>query len=232
MNKWGSHMAQTEINSLFTAGGIPATDIGTITPGYPSVRVWEIDGTTQTLIIGAPIGSGQPSDGIMTEITVGSPANSDGFYTFLFTDIIGYDETKKYLIRTDGGPSLAATDRYQVGEIEPLVDEITNAVWDEPLAPDHQQTGSAGLTLSQIKADTTQLFLDLNNINDLVNLLLKYDTNRTKIDDVANTLTVYDDDCTTVLRVFQLLDQNGTPSTDSVCERKPITATDGKPVCL
>jgi len=59
------------------------------------------------------------------------------------------------------------------------------------------------------------------------------DTNRTKIDDVAKTLTVYDDDCTTVLRVFQLLDQNGNPSTDSVCERKPTSTGpgDNKPVC-
>lgn len=224
-------MAQTEINSLFTNGGLPATDIGTITPGYPSVRVWEVDGTTQTLIIGSPSGTGQITDGIMLEIVTGSPATSDGFYTFLFTDIVGYDGAKKYLIRTDGGPSLAVADRYQVGEIEPLVDEMANAVWDEQLAPDHQQIGSAGLTLSQIKADTTQLFLDLANVSDLVNLLLKYDTNRTKIDDVANTLTVYDDDCTTVLRVFQLLDQTGTPSTDSVCERKPVSASDGKPVC-
>lgn len=219
-------MAQTEINSLFTSGGLPATDIGIITPGYPSVRIWEVTGAIQTLIIGSPSGSGQNIDGIMAEIATGSPAIKDGFYTFLFTNLIGYDQTKKYLIRADGGPSLPNADRYQTAAIEPNV-------WDDQLAPDHQITGSTGLALSQIKADTTQLFLDVSAVDDIVTLLLKYDTNRTKIDDIAKTLTIYDDDCTTVLRVFQLLDQNGNPSTDSVCERKP-TATgpgDNKPVC-
>lgn len=225
-------MAQIEINSLFTNNGIPATDIGTLTPGYPSIRIWEINGNISTLIVGAPSGIGQNTDGVMIEVTDnGSPATKDGFYSFLFTDIIGYDPTKKYLIRTDGGPSLPNNERYQTAEIDPIEETIINGVWDEQLAPDHQIVGSAGLTLSQIKADTTQLFLDIAAVNDLVNLLLKYDTNRTKIDEVNKTLTVYDDDCTTVLRVFQLLDQTGTPSITSVCERKPITANDGKPVC-
>jgi len=217
-------MAQSEINSLFTNGGLPATNIGTITPGFPTVRVWEVDGNTQTLIIGANAGVGQPTDGIMTEITTGSPANSDGFYTFLFSDIIGYNQNKKYLIRTDGGPSLTTVDRYQTGEIEP-------SVLDEILVPDHQIPGSAGETLSDIKSDTGNLLINIADVDVLVKLLIKYETGRTKIDEVANTLTIYDTDCVTPLRVFQLLDQNGVPSTDSVCERKPISGTDGVPVC-
>lgn len=221
-------MAQIEINSLFTNAGIPATGI---TGGYPSVRIWEVNGAVQTLIVGTPSGSGQNTDGIMTEITTSSPSTSDGFYTFLFTDLIGYDATKKYLIRSDGGPTLPNTDRYQSASIDPIEETIINGVWDENLAPDHQLAGSAGLTLSQIKADTTQLFLDVAAVQNIVNLILKYDTNRTKIDDINKTLTVYDDDCSTVLRVFNLLDQNGNPSTDSVCERKPVVANDGKPVC-
>lgn len=221
-------MAQIEINSLFTNSGIPAAGLG---GGYPSVRIWEVNGNVQTLIIGTPSGSGQNTDGIMSEITVSSPASGDGFYTFLFTDLIGYDATKKYLIRSDGGPTLPDTDRYQTASIDPIEETIINGVWDEPLAPDHQIVGSAGLTLSQIKADTTLLFLDVAAVQNIVDLILKYDTNRTKIDDVNKTLTVYDDDCTTVLRVFNLLDQFGNPSTDSVCERKPVSATDGKPVC-
>lgn len=212
-------MSQTEINSLFTAGGIPASGL------VPTVRIWEVDGTLQTLIVGSPSGTGQNTDGIMSEIETGSPVVQDGFYTFLFTNLIGYDQTKKYLIRTDGGASLPDADRYQVAEIVP------NTL-DNQLTPNHIIPGSAGYTLSQIKADTTQLFLDIAAIDDLVTLLLKFDTNRTKIDETAKTLTVYDDDCLTVLRVFQLLDQGGAPSTTSVCERKPIAGgTDGKAVC-
>jgi len=220
-------MAQIEINSLFANSGVPATNIAAATPGYPTVRIWEVNGAVQTLIVGSPTGTGQSTDGIMTEIDDGgSPETKDGFYTFLFTDTIGYDSTKKYLIRSYGGTSLPAADRYQTAEINP----IEEAIWDVDRTG-HLGTNTTGLALSQIKADTTQLFLDVAAVNTLVSLLLKYDTNRTKIDDTAKTLTVYDNDCTTVLRVFQLLDQYGTPSTDSVCERKPITASDGKPVC-
>lgn len=225
-------MTQIEINSLFTNGGIPATGIGSGSPsGFPSVRIWEVSGNVQTLIIGAPAGIGQNTDGIMAEIITNSPATGDGFYTFLFTDLIGYDATKKYLIRSDGGPTLPDGDRYQTASIDPIEENIIRGVWDEQLTPDHQIVGSAGLTLSQIKADTTQLFLDVASVKSIVDIILKYDTNRTKINDVNKTLTVYDDDCTTVLRVFNLLDQNGNPSTDSVCERKPVVANDGKPVC-
>jgi len=219
-------MAQIEVNSLFTNNGVPQTGL------TPTVRIWEVNGAVQTLIVGSPSGSGQNVDGAMSEIIdSGSPAIGDGFYTFLFTDLIGYDPTKKYLIRTDGGAILPSTERYQTGSIDPIENNIINGVWDEELSPTHLNPGSAGLIVSQIKADTTNLFLDIAAVNDLVTLLLKYDTNRTKIDDAAKTLTVYDDDCTTILRVFSLLDQNGTPSTNSVCERKPIASSDGKPVC-
>ncbi len=219
-------MAEIEINSLFTNAGVPTSGLS------PTIRIWEVTGATQALIVGTPSGSGQNTDGLMTEIlTAGSPGTGDGFYTFLFTDLIGYDPLKKYLIRTDGSAALQSTDRYQTGAIDPIEETIINGVWDEQISPDHLGVGSAGLILSEIKADTTSLFLNIDDVNTLVTTLLKYDTNRTKIDSVANTLTVYDDDCTTILRVFSLLDQTGTPSTDSVCERKPIASTDGKPVC-
>jgi len=219
-------MAQIEINSLFTENGLPKTGLS------PTVRIWLVEGAVQTLIVGTPVGTGQNTDGMMSEIFDNDlPPQSDGFYTFLFTDTIGYDPTKKYLIRTDGSAALSDTDRYQSGSIDPIEETIINGVWDEEISPDHLGVGSAGLIISQIKADTTSLFLDIGAVNDLVTLLLKYDTNRTKVDDAAKTLTVYDDDCVTILRVFSLLDQNGVPSTDSVCERKPVAATDGQGVC-
>lgn len=225
-------MAQIEINSFFTRLGVPATDIDDLNPhpdgkNYPRVRIWEISGSTQNLVIGDPVGSGQVTDGIMTPVT---DTAEDGFYTFLFTDLLGYDPTKKFLIRADGGPSLPDTERYQVSNIDPTESTIIKGVWDENIL-NHLSTNSAGLTLSQVKATTDTLYVSVNAIYDLVNIVLKYETNRTKVDTTNNILIVYDNDCVTELRRFQLLDHNGNPNSSEVCERKPISATDGKPVC-
>jgi len=103
-------------------------------------------------------------------------------------------------------------------------------VWDESVT-DHLSAGSTGLMLSQTKANTDQLFLDVAAVQSIVDLILKYDTNRTKIDTVNNEMIIYDDDCTTVLRRFKLLDSSGVPSTYELCERKPIAASDGHSVC-
>ncbi len=219
-------MAQTEINSFFSNAGVPAINIGTSTPGYPTIRIWEVNGAVQTLIVGEPNGTGQITDGIMLEIVgTGSPAPQDGFYTFDFTPALGYDQTRNYVIRADGGPSLPNTDRYQTAKIEP-------SLLDEVLAPDHLITGSLGEITSMIKADTTQLFLDVQSVEDIVSLVLQFETGRTRIDPGANTLTIYEADCVTPLRVFNLLDQSGTPSVADVCERRPVAGgSDGQPVC-
>jgi len=61
----------------------------------------------------------------------------------------------------------------------------------------------------------------LANINSLVSLLLKYERNRTRVDKNAFTLTVYDDDGTTPLKVFNLRDFTNSPSYTEVAERMP-----------
>lgn len=228
-------MAQIEINSFFTKGGIPATDIDDKNPiggrNYPLVRIWEVAGSAYNLVVGDTIGSGQNFDGTM--VPVADTGVEDGFYSFLFTDLIGYDEIKTYLIRSDGGPSLPPNERYQVAHLDSVASnaaEIADAVWDEAQI-DHLNAGSMGLALSQTKANTDQLFLDVAAVQSIVDLILKYDTNRTKIDTVNNEMLIYDDDCTTVLRKFKLLDSAGVPSTSELCERKPIAATDGQSVC-
>lgn len=228
-------MAQIEINSFFTKGGVPATDIDNSNPiggkNYPLIRVWEITGSVYTLIVGDTIGSGQNVDGTMVPVI--DTGVEDGFYTFLFTDTIGYDETKKYLVRTDAGPSVPTQERYQAAQVDSNTIDATaiaDAVWDEQ-ASDHLGVGTTGLHLSQTKANTDQLFLDVASVQSIVDLILKYDTNRTKIIPSTNELIVYDDDCTTILRKFSLLDSSGTPSTTEVCERKPVAASDGQSVC-
>ncbi len=215
------------ITSFFTRSGIPATDIPTVTPGFPTIRIWEVSAPDQTLVIGAPEGTGDPgggvgTDGIMTimfDKTVGVPGSGgappagsiDGFYKFDFTTVMGFLPTLNYVARVDGGASVPAGERYQTVKFGPNenIDVKVDAFWEEPHA-DHTSITTMG---------------------GLLNTLRKYETNRTVVDPVLNTLTVYDDDCTTVLRVFDLLDSSGFPSSDIVCERKPDGSTDGFPVC-
>ena len=225
-------MAYIEITSFITRAGVPATDIDDLNPhldgrNYPRLRIWEIDGGTQDLIIGDPAGSGLNTDAIMSPVIDGV---EDGFYSYVFDTVEGYDVSKKYLIRVDGGPSLSDNERYQTGQIVPIENDIINGVWDENIT-DHLTVNSTGLTLSQIKADTTSLFVSLTDVANLMSLALKYDTNRTKIDTVNHLMIIYDDDCVTELRRFQLFDSGGVPNSSVVCERKPISASDGEPVC-
>lgn len=220
---------QIEINSFITTNGVPTTSLPS---GYPKIRIWSINGSVYTLVVGTPDGSGQNTDGVMNLVT--ASGQQDGFWSFVFTSTIGYDITKKYLTRVDSGPMQNANERYQTAEIDPSgnIDptSIAAAVWEEPQAS-HVTPGSMGNTLNQILTDQTSLLVSVADILGLVNLLAKYETNRTKIDTANKQLIVYDNDCTTVLRVFQLYDSLGQPSTDQVCERVPIAQTDGLPTC-
>lgn len=218
-------MAQIEINSFFTRGGIPATDIDNLNPhpdtkNYPRARIWEVSGSVYDLVVGDTVGSGQNTDGIMAPVV--DTAVEDGFYSFIFADTIGFSENKKYLVRCDGGPSLPSNERYQVAEITPAgtatltpgdINAIVDGVWDE-LQSDHDTPGTMGGSLD---CACTNAALALS----IVNTLLKFETNRTKIDKVAKTLTIYDNDDVTPLIVFDLKDGTGAPSVAEVCERMP-----------
>lgn len=209
-------MASLLITSFFTSGGTPATGL------TPTLRIWEVTGTFHNLVIGTPNGSSSAVDGVMTEL-IDAPS-MDGFYKFEFTIGLGFDPTKTYLIRTNGGVTIPIGERFQVtsNDINLLDDAATS----------HLIAGSIGEKISQTKADTTSLVLDMISVLALLDLLHDYESGRTKIDIVAKTLTVFEPDCVTPLRVFSLLDSTATPSTTSVCERKPIVGgTDPAPTC-
>lgn len=213
-------MADFIISSYFE------NNTGPITGLSPTIRIWEISATGNTLLVGAPCGVAQSTDGAMVEVSAcGSPATTqDGFYSFNFSAALGYDPTKFYVIRVDGGSSLASQFRYQSAELTPAQAISNEGVWDVQRAS-HLLSGSTGEALSQIKADTTnisdKLYLDADSVLDVVQLMLKMDAGRTKIDPAAKTLTIYDTDCTTVLRTFELYDSNGNKSITDVCERIP-----------
>ena len=204
-------------------------NVGPLTGLSPTIRIWEIGGNGNALVVGAPCGLGSSVDGVMAEVgDCGSPPSAhDGFYQFIFTDTIGYDPTKTYVARVDAGPAIPTQFRYQVSDITPIVsaDDVAFAVWEE-LRVDHISAGSMGEAISQTRANTidiaNQLYLGADSVLEIVRVLLKMESGRTKIDPVNHTLTVYDEDCVTPLRVFELLDSTGTPSVQDICERKPI----------
>lgn len=100
------------------------------------------------------------------------------------------------LIVTSGGGSLTITD-------------VRNAVWNA-LQADYLGAGTMGASQASISTAIT-----------LAQTLLKYQRNRTKVDQMAYTLTIYDDDGTTPIRVFDLRNFAGLPSLTEVAERIP-----------
>lgn len=215
-------MASVVITSFFTKNGQPATDIETESAGtHPVIRIWRV-------VDGLPNTDAFVGEFLMVPMEDGSA--DDGFYKFEFDDLNGYDPTATYTFRTDGGASVPNAERYQVARLDPSenidYEGIADAVWDEPRA-EHLDAGSTGEALNLIKADTTaiadNLYLNADSVKEIVEVLLKLEAGRTKIDPVTNTLTVYDEDCTTPLRVFKLYDSTGAESVTDVCERKPIT---------
>lgn len=207
------------ISSFFTLDSIPAVGLSPL----PTLLIWEVDGTSETLVI--------PSAS-MSEV-------GDGFYQYLFSS---YVDGTQYVFRVDGGTTYALdnAERYQAGSIEVAtltdaeVADISASVWNS-VAVNFTTPGTMGLLENQTNANTlaiaNNLFMGANNVLDLVQLLVQYETNRTRIDPIARTLTVYENDCVTPLRVFSLLDTTGSPSITEVAERKPISANDGQPVC-
>lgn len=243
-------MAEIIITSYFTTDGEPTIGLN------PTIRIWEIAATGQNLVIGTSQGTADPgpagggvaggvvgTDGQMLEVyddttTDGSGptlgGSRDGFYKYVFSTDNGYDPKKCYAFRVDGGTSQIAQERYQVGELNIMdnAEALVDLVYDEP-SIDHISTGSFGEMVNQISASTSTLLMDVADVMSLVELAVKYQANRTKIDHTNATMTIYDVDCTTPLRTFALLDGNGNPSITEMCERVPIAAgtTDNQPTC-
>lgn len=131
----------------------------------------------------------------------------DGFYKYNFTT---YDPTKEYLFRTDGGATLPASERYQKASNRHGGQET----WSVDIAGNNL-SGSFGKAVNDIN-------INVNIAITVLDILLKYESNRTKVDPVANTLTIYDDDGVSILQVFDLFNDNGTPSSECVYERRPV----------
>ena len=123
----------------------------------------------------------------------------DGFYKYTFT---AYDPTKEYLFRTDGGASLPVSERFQrVSSRNSAFD-----TWSQQRS-DFVASGTFGLSITTALA--------------VLDLLVKFESNRTRVDPDLKTLTVFDDDGITPIHVFDLTDFSGAPSVTEIAERVP-----------
>lgn len=166
--------------------------------------------TNVTLTAGSPqgdtivIGSGSP-EVFLTEV-------GNGFYKFVFST---YDNELKYSFRIDGearsGTNLG-NGRFAVGTNQSFADDIAFRTWEEPTG-DHQ-TGSP--------QSFGQLMTDILTFTET---LLKFQANRTVLDKVAFTLTIFDNDDVTPIRVFDLRQFGVGPSITEITERLPASGS-------
>lgn len=186
------------VTSFFTKNGIPQTGL------TPTINIWLLDPNNpnnNTLVV---------NNDSLTEI-------ASGWYRYTFT---AYDIFSNYVFLVDGGTSLSGGERYAPGSNDSFQEDIAVSTWEEP-AILHTTTGSMGLLENQIKADTGSISISMASAISLVTTLLKYEKNRTRINTMAKTLTVYDDDGLTPLKVFDLKDSSGNSSVIEVAERMP-----------
>ena len=113
------------------------------------------------------------------------------------------------------------------GSTGPTASSIADAVWDK-LAISGSGSGSFGEFVNMIKASTEATSTDIYELKTMVetatamvNTLLKYEKNRTRVDQAQKTLTVYEDDGVTPLKVFDLKDYTGASSITTIAERAP-----------
>lgn len=203
------------ITSFYTLDGIPAIGL------TPTIRILEVQNLTHVVVV--PLSGPEPS---MEEV-------GDGFYKFVFDTTNGFNPTKTYVVRCDGGSAIPNSgERYQSINIDVTntstttitpadISAIVERVWDEPGVA-HLTPGTMGAYQNEIHADVQQIHIDVNTAISLVSTLIKYEQNRTKIDKTAKTLTIYDNDGVTPLKVFNLRDSTGVPSVTEVCERLPV----------
>jgi len=83
-------------------------------------------------------------------------------------------------------------------------------------------TRATQASVDAIQADIDAIEVTLSNMSTVIDTMYKYGKNRTKIDKVAKTMTIYDDDNVTPIKVFDLRDDAGVASVESIYERIPV----------
>lgn len=189
------------ITSFFQQDGIPLTGL------VPMINIWEVHGSTKTSVV---VGDTMVDSG-------------DGFYQYTFQ---AHQPDQGYLVMVDGGWDLY-DGRFQTSEISPTVissidvNKIAASVWDSQ-SSNHTQVGSFGRIISDLRTIASNLMIGVVDLTDICEMALKYQANRTLIDKRACTLTVFEADNVTPIKVFHLKDAYGNPSVTDIVERKPL----------
>lgn len=192
-------MTRKIITAHFTNNGVPTTGL------TPAITINQLDPNSvsgYTTVV---------SSSTMTDISL-------GWYRF---DFSGYDPTGSYVFLIDGGSGLTSFERYKIGGNESYIEDISTGVWEES-STIHTTTDTMGMALNQVYVDVATLAVNDITMAALLNTLLKYERNRTRIDTSTQQLIIYDDDGVTPLTTFNLLDFSGMPSIQEVCERVPV----------
>jgi hypothetical protein len=157
--------------------------------------------------------------------------NGDAMFPILSTAYV------QVVMAAASSATLITTSTSGVGTPE----EVRDAVWEASSAA-YTTAGTYGKIVSDIKtvgddtnADLATAKVEIDaikgvvdgiaiseaTITTLLQTLLKYSKNRTRIDKIAKTLTIYDDDTLTPIKVFDLKDDLGNPSITEIIERRP-----------
>lgn len=180
------------ISAFITLNGVPQINL------TPSPIVTIYDALTNNILI-----SNQP----MIEI-------GGGFYKYTVTD---YDESIEYLFLADAGASFPEQERYYYGTLAQIdnidANRLSSNIWNYP-SNTLFQPNTFGELIQNLDSSVSISV-------DVLSLLLKYQTNRTKINSSDKTLTIYDNDQVTPIKIFKLYDEQGVLSIDPVFERIP-----------
>jgi hypothetical protein len=181
------------ITAFFTEEGIPQTGLS------PVIKIRDI--ISGNVII---------NNESMIEV-------GDGFYNYNFST---YDNDNLYSFLSDGGEVLPLGERYVVAtnetgsikyDTESIITDVSSVKGD---------TTSSLTKLDNIKVDTGYNREIIDNIKSDTGLILKIEKNKWAISE--NKMRFFDDDNTTVLYEFNLLDGSGQPTMRSVMQRIPV----------
>lgn len=116
----------------------------------------------------------------------------------------------------------ASTFTFVAGSIlfDSTIEAGTYVVYGDAIVVDNS-TGTAIIIDQTVNADVERVVVNTDNIQTVMLDIRRYDTNRTKIDKNAFTLTVYADDGTTPLTIYDLKDSTGVASVTEIFERVP-----------
>ena len=182
------------INFFVTLNNVPQINLVPL----PTVTVY--DAVTNSIVL----------TGTSTEV-------GGGFYKFTMPTL---DPTINYLIVADAGSTFPNSERYYTGEINALNSLAANTIWDYP-ANNTFTAGSFGEMINNIQNTVASTDSTTGISMALLNTLLKYAQNRAKVDPNTKTLTLYDDDQTTPIKIFKLYNNNSVLDINTVFERVP-----------